>query len=37
MKGAPDFDHRICCVFEKRFPTTVLTVDSINAVDTRSP
>ena len=33
----PDFDQRIYCFFENRFPTTVLTVDSTNAVDTRSP
>ena len=25
---APDFDERICCRFAKRFPMTVLTVDS---------
>ena len=35
MRRAPDFDHCICCFFEKRLPTTVLTVDSTNAVDTR--
>ena len=27
MRWAPDFGHRIRCFFEKRFPTTVLTVD----------
>ena len=33
----PDFDQRIYCFFEKRLPTAVSTVDSTNAVETRSP
>ena len=36
-KCAPRFDQRICWRFAKRFPTTALTVDSANAVETRSP
>ena len=36
MSCAPDLAHRICCLFEKRFPKTMLTVNSTNAVDVHS-